>query len=140
MPPVAPEEFPPPVKPAEEFIGPPTDPEEERIEVGVAVVGGGQAGMACAIRLLQLLEDDPELTESLGEVPVAVIEKGRVAGAHQLSGGVMNPSAIRALLPDDDSWPGFGEVGRETVYFMLNGKRAVPLKPTRPPFRNHGNL
>src|ERR687898_94737 len=99
---VAPIEFPPPVDPASEFIGPPTDAEDERIEVGVAIVGGGQAGLACAIRLLQLLEDDPELTEKLGEVPVAVIEKGKVAGAHQLSGGVMNPRSIRELLPGDD--------------------------------------
>jgi electron-transferring-flavoprotein dehydrogenase len=136
---VAPIEFPPPVDAAAEFVGPPTDPEDERIEVGVAIVGGGQAGMACAIRLLALLEDDPELAESLGEVPVAVIEKGRVAGAHQLSGGVMNPAAIRQLSGADDSWPHFGEVGKETVYFMLNGKRALPLKPTPPPFRNHGN-
>src|SRR5918997_773579 len=136
---VAPIEFPPPVDPAAEFIGAPIDPEDERIEVGVAIVGGGQAGMACAIRLLQLLEDDPALMESLGEVPVAVIEKGRVAGAHQLSGGVMNPASIRDLFPDDDSWPHYGEVGKETVYFMLNRKRAVPLKPTPPPFRNHGN-
>ncbi len=136
---VAPIEFPPPVDPAAEFIGPPTDPADERIEVGVAIVGGGQAGMACAIRLLALLEDDPELAESLGEVPVAVIEKGRVAGAHQLSGGVMNPGPIRQLFADDDSWPHYGEVGKETVYFMLNRKRAVPLKPTPPPFRNHGN-
>ena len=51
----------------------------------------------------------------------------------------MNPSAIRELFPDDDSWPHYGEVGNETVYFMLNRKRAVPLKPTPPPFRNHGN-
>jgi len=137
---VAPIEFPPPVDAAAEFIGPPTDAEDERIEVGVAIVGGGQAGMACAIRLLQLLEDDPELAESLGEVPVAVIEKGRVAGAHQLSGGVMNPTPLRQLFADDDSWPHFGEVGRETVYFMLNRKRALPLKPTPPPFRNHGNF
>ena len=136
---VAPSEFPPPVDSAAEFVGPPTDDPDERIEVGVAIVGGGQAGMACAIRLLQLLADDEELTERLGEVPVAVIEKGRVAGAHQLSGGVMNPSAIRELLPDDDSWPHWGEVKRETVYFMPNRKRAVPLKPTPPPFRNHGN-
>jgi electron-transferring-flavoprotein dehydrogenase len=136
---VAPSQFPPPVDSAHEFIGPPTDAEDERIEVGVAIVGGGQAGMACAIRLMQLLEDDPETAERLGEVPVAVIEKGRVAGAHQLSGGVMNPSAIRTLLPEDDSWPHWGEVKRETVYFMLNRKRAVPLKPTPPPFRNHGN-
>jgi electron-transferring-flavoprotein dehydrogenase len=137
--PVAPSEFPPPVDPAAEFLGPPTDPEDERIEVGVAIVGGGQAGLACAIRILQLLEDDPELAESLGEVPVAVIEKGRVAGAHQLSGAVMNPTAIRQLLPDDDGWPHYGEVGAETVYFMLNRKRALPIAPTPPPFRNHGN-
>ena len=135
----APSQFPPPVDSAKEFVGPPTDAEDERIEVGVAIVGGGQAGLACAIRLLQLLENDPELTERLGEVPVAVIEKGRVAGAHQLSGGVMDPSAIRELLPDDDSWPHYGEVKRETVYFCLNKKRAVPLKPTPPPFKNHGN-
>jgi electron-transferring-flavoprotein dehydrogenase len=135
----APSEYPPPVDSAGEFIGPPTDPEDERIEVGVAIVGGGQAGLACAIRLLQLLEDDPELAERLGEVPVAVIEKGKAAGAHQLSGAVMNPSAITELFPDDDSWPSFGPVEGETVYFMLNRKRAVPLKPTPPPFRNHGN-
>src|SRR5688572_32395170 len=136
---VAPSQFPPPVDSAGEFLGPPTDAEDERIEVGVAIVGGGQAGLACAIRLLQLLEDDPEMMESLGEVPVAVIEKGKAAGAHQLSGAVMNPSAIRDLFPDDDSWPSFGPVEDETVYFMLNRKRAVPLKPTPPPFRNHGN-
>src|SRR5205085_3501240 len=96
---------PPPVDSAAEFVGAPQDPEDERIEVGVAIVGGGQAGLACAIRLLELLEGDPEVAERLGEVPVAVIEKGRVAGAHQLSGAVMNPVSIRQLLPDDDSWP-----------------------------------
>jgi electron-transferring-flavoprotein dehydrogenase len=127
------------VAPAE-FMRPPTDPEDERIEVGVAIVGGGQAGLACAIRLLQLLEDDPELAETLGEVPVAVVEKGRVAGAHQLSGAVMNPTPLRQLLPDDGSWPQFGDVGKETVHWMLNGRRSVPLKPTPPPFRNHGNV
>src|ERR671914_9048 len=117
----------------------PNAPIFEFSDVGVAIVGGGQAGLACAIRLLQLLADDPELTERLGEVPVAVLEKGKVAGAHQLSGAVMNPSAIRELVPDDDSWPSYGPVEGESVYFMLNRKRAVPLKPIPPPFRNHGN-
>jgi electron-transferring-flavoprotein dehydrogenase len=138
--PAAPSQFPPPVDSAAEFVGPPTDGEDERIEVGVAIVGGGQAGMACAIRLMQLLADDPETAERLGEVPVAVIEKGRVSGAHQLSGGVMNPSAIRTLLPEDDSWPHWGEVKRETVYLTPNKRLAIPLKPTPPPFRNHGNF
>src|ERR1700761_1071884 len=132
----SPSEFPPPVDPQAEFIKRSLDAEDDLIEVGVAIVGGGTAGLACAIRLFQLLEDDPELMESLGEVPVAVIEKGRVAGAHQLSGGVMNPSAIRTLLPDDDSWPHWGEVKNETVYFATK-RRAFPLKPTPPPFRNH---
>src|SRR5215207_5384693 len=138
---VAPSMFPPPVNSAKEFIAPVTDPEDERIEVGVAIVGGGQAGLACAIRLLQLLENDEAMTERLGEVPVAVLEKGRVAGAHQLSGAVMNPSSIRQLFPGEgaDGWPHFGEVDAERVYFMLNAKRAIPLVPTPPPFRNHGN-
>jgi electron-transferring-flavoprotein dehydrogenase len=136
-----PAQYPPPVDPVKEFIGPPTDPEDERIEVGVAIVGGGQAGLSCAIRLLQLLEDDPELTEKLGEVPVAVIEKGRVPGAHQLSGAVMNPVSIRQLFPDmgPEDWPNYGEIDAERVYFVLNKKRAIPLIPTPPPFRNHGN-
>src|SRR3954453_4040368 len=137
---VAPSQYPPPVDSAAEFVGPPTDPEDERIEVGVAIVGGGQAGLACAIRLLQLLEDDPDLTEKLGEVPVAVIEKGKGAGAHQLSGGgVMNPVSIKQLLPDADDWPHWGEVKGESVHFMVNRKRSVRLWPVPPPFRNHGN-
>src|SRR4051794_41815237 len=106
---VAPSEFPPPVDPRSEFVGPPTDEEDERLEVGVAIVGGGQAGLACAIRLLQLLEDDAELTEKLGEVPVAVLEKGKVAGAHQLSGAVMNPVSIKQLFADmgPEDWPNY---------------------------------
>jgi electron-transferring-flavoprotein dehydrogenase len=140
VPPVAPEEFPPPVKPAEEFIGPPTDPEEDRIEVGVAIVGGGPAGLACAIRVVQLLEDEPELTERLGEVPVAVIEKGKTPGAHLLSGANMRPSAMRELFPDLDpsEWPVYQEVTKDAVY-LLTRRRALPLKPMPPPFRNHGN-
>jgi electron-transferring-flavoprotein dehydrogenase len=135
-----PADFPPPVNPAEEFITGITDPEEERIEVGVAIVGGGPAGLACAIRLMQLLENEPELTEKLGEVPVALIEKGKTTGAHLLSGANMNPSAMRELFPDLDpkEWPVYQEVTKDAVYF-LTSKVAVPLKPMPPNFRNHGN-
>src|SRR6476620_4812748 len=73
---VAPAQFPPPVDSQQEFIKRELDDEEERIEVGVAIVGGGPAGLACANKLLQLLADEPELMERLGEVPVAVVEKG----------------------------------------------------------------
>ncbi|MEI7626429.1 MAG: electron transfer flavoprotein, partial [Actinomycetota bacterium] len=80
--------FPPEVDSPDEFIKRGLDPEDEIIEVGIAIVGGGTAGLACANRLLQLLADDPEMLERLGEVPVAVIEKAKVCGGHNLSGAV----------------------------------------------------
>jgi electron-transferring-flavoprotein dehydrogenase len=139
MPAVKPSEFPPPFDPAD-VVGPPTDPVEDRIEVGVAIVGGGPAGLACANKLMQLLADEPELTEKLGEVPVAVIEKGKVAGAHLLSGANMKPSAMEELFPDlpKEEWPVYQEVTKDAVY-LLTSKAALPLKPMPPNFRNHGN-
>ncbi|MDP9187674.1 MAG: electron transfer flavoprotein, partial [Actinomycetota bacterium] len=136
----APAEFPPPVAPAEEFVAPITDPEEERIEVGVAIVGGGPAGLACAVKLGQLLASEPELAEKLGEVPVAVIEKGKTSGAHLLSGANMRPSAMQELFPElePSEWPVYQEVEKDAVY-LLTPKLALPLKPMPPNFRNHGN-
>ena len=127
--------------PQREFVKRSLDPEDERIEVGVAIVGGGPGGLACANRLLQLLADEPELAERLGEVPVAVIEKGKVCGAHNLSGAMMRPSGLRELFPDLDpkDWPTYGQVEKDSVYWMLSPSVALPLKPTPPPFRNHGN-
>jgi electron-transferring-flavoprotein dehydrogenase len=137
---VAPIEYPPPVQSDKEFITGLTDPEDERIEVGVVIVGGGPAGLACANRLMQLLAEDEGLMESLGEVPVALIEKGKTTGSHLLSGAMMHPSALKRLFPDlpESDWPTFGTVEKDRVYFMTR-KHAVPLLPTPPPFRNHGN-
>jgi electron-transferring-flavoprotein dehydrogenase len=138
---VAPIDYPPPVDSAEEYVGAPTDPEDERIEVGVVIVGGGPGGLACAIRLTQLLAEDEAVMESLGEVPVALVEKGKNPGSHLLSGAMMNPSAMRQLFPDLDEseWPTFGAMNKDSVYLLPNSKRAIPLKPIPPPFRNHGN-
>src|ERR671911_1276739 len=122
----APIEFPPPVDSGKEFVGPPTDPEDERIEVGVAIVGGGPAGLACAIRLSQLLAEDEALLESLGEVPIALVEKGKGPGSHLLSGAMMNPSAMKRLFPDlpESDWPTYGAPDKDSVYLLPNGRRA----------------
>src|SRR5438445_10346675 len=92
----APSEFPPPVDSVQEFIKRGLDPEDELIEVGVAIVGGGTAGLACANRLLTLLADDPETMERLGEVPVAVIEKAKTCGGHGIAGAVMRTGSLEA--------------------------------------------
>ena len=132
-------DFPPPFDPAE-AVAEPMDPEDERIEVGVAIVGAGPAGLACAIRLGQLLEQAPAVAERLGEVPVAVVEKGKQPGSHLLSGAVVNPRALSRLFAGRkrlDEMPFYGSVEQESVYFLTR-KRALPI-PTPPTMRNHGN-
>ncbi len=141
---VAPSDYPPPVDSQAEFVKRGLDPEDDLIEVGVAIVGGGTAGLSCANRLLALLADDEDLLEELGEVPVAVIEKAKTCGGHNLSGAVMRPGPLEELFPDltRKDWRlegfAFGEVTREAVYLLPNSKRALKI-PTPPPFQNHGN-
>jgi electron-transferring-flavoprotein dehydrogenase len=141
---VVPADFPPPVDSTKEFVKRGLDAEDERIEIGVAIVGGGTAGLACANRLLQLLGDDPETMGKLGEVPVAVIEKAKTCGGHNLSGAVMRPGPLGELFPDlsREQWRqegfAFGEVKKEAIYLLPNGKGKFRIPPP-PPLRNHGN-
>jgi electron-transferring-flavoprotein dehydrogenase len=134
-----PADFPPPFR-ASDYVAAPTDAEDERIDVGVLIVGAGPAGLACAIRLGQLLEDAPAIRERLGEVPVAILEKGKTPGSHLLSGAVVNPRALRRLFRGRkriDEMPFYGPVEHESVY-MLTAKRALPI-PTPPTMKNDGN-
>ncbi|HJS69560.1 MAG TPA: hypothetical protein VJ744_02060, partial [Gaiellaceae bacterium] len=127
-----PADFPPPFD-WREFVAEPTDPPDERIDVGVLVVGAGPAGLSAAIRIGQLLEEHPEMQEHLGDVPVAVVEKGRAPGAHLLSGAVVNPRAFRELFPGmhTDEMPFRGAVVREGVYFLTQKRHLrVPAPPT----------
>jgi electron-transferring-flavoprotein dehydrogenase len=131
--------FPPPFSPAD-YVVEPSDPEDERIEVGVLVVGAGPAGLACAIRLGQLLAERPDVAERLGDVPVAVLEKGKQPGSHLLSGAVVNPRSLRRLLGTSvriEDLPSYGQVHSEAVYLLT--RRAALRIPPPPPMRNHGN-
>jgi electron-transferring-flavoprotein dehydrogenase len=133
-------DFPPPFE-ARDFVGEPTDPVDERIEVGILIVGAGPAGLACAIRLGQLLEEHPDVADKLGEVPVAVVEKGKQPGSHLLSGAVVNPRSLRRLFRDRyriENLPGYGPVHGEAVYVLTRrGSMRIPPPPT---MRNHGNV
>src|SRR6185437_7197543 len=119
---VAPAAFPPPVDSQKEFIKRGLDDEDELIEVGVAIVGGGTAGLACANRLLQLLADDEEM-----------LEKAKTCGGHNLSGAVMRPGPLEELFPDlsREDWRkegfAFGEVHKESVYMLTGPKSKLPV-------------
>jgi electron-transferring-flavoprotein dehydrogenase len=136
---VRPSEFPPPWS-ASDAVTPPTDPVDERIDVGFLIVGAGPAGLAAAIRLGQLMAEDPATAERLGEVPVAVLEKGKAPGAHLLSGAVVNPRGLQRLFKGRkriDEMPFYGEVHGESVLFLTK-RRAVRI-PTPPTMVNHRN-
>jgi electron-transferring-flavoprotein dehydrogenase len=136
---VRPSEFPPPWSPSD-AIASPTDPVDERIDVGFLIVGAGPAGLAAAVRLGQLIEEDPATAERLGEVPVAVLEKGKAPGAHLLSGAVVNPRGLQRLFKGRkriDEMPFYGEVHGEAVLFLTK-RRAVRI-PTPPTMVNHRN-
>jgi electron-transferring-flavoprotein dehydrogenase len=136
---VRPSDHPAPWTPSEAICAP-TDSLDERIEVGILIIGAGPAGLAAAIRLGQLIEEHPETAERLGDVPVAVLEKGKATGSHLLSGAVVNPRSLQRLFKGRkrlDEMPFYGEVHGESVLFMTKS-RAVRI-PTPPTMVNHRN-
>jgi electron-transferring-flavoprotein dehydrogenase len=136
---VRPSDFAPPFD-WREVIAEPGDSPDERIDVGVLIVGAGPAGLACAIRLGQLIEAEPEAAERLGDVPVAVLEKGKQVGSHLLSGAVVNPRSLRRLFGDRkriEEMPFYGAVKKDSVYYLTRHQALrIPVPPT---MKNHHN-
>jgi electron-transferring-flavoprotein dehydrogenase len=116
------------------------------MEADVVIIGGGPAGMACALRLSQLIDahnDQLALKGSsappLSKENIYVLEKAREAGQHCLSGALLDPRSMNELLPGfETEAPIDAEVTKESVYFLTEKSHyKFPIVP--PPLRDHGN-
>ncbi|HZI18386.1 MAG TPA: electron transfer flavoprotein-ubiquinone oxidoreductase [Pyrinomonadaceae bacterium] len=120
--------------------------ERESIEMDVLFVGAGPANLSGALHLARLVREHDEAVaagkrqgRALGEIQIAVIEKGAHVGAHNLSGAVMDPKALAELMPD------FVEQGapleapvNEDFFYYLTKTRAIKSPIPPPPLKNHG--
>src|SRR5258708_3336277 len=127
--------------------------ERESLEMDVVFVGAGPANLAGAFHLARLIREHNEAVEKetgagangqrtgkpLGEIQIAVIEKGASIGAHILSGAVMDPRGLAELIPDFEAQGAPLESPvKEDQFLYLTAKHAIrsPINP--PPLNNHG--
>jgi len=111
-------------------------PEREAMEFDVVIVGAGPAGLSAAIRLKQLAAEKDR------EISVVVLEKGSEVGAHILSGAVVDPIGLDALIPDwRDKGAPLDTPVTDDRFLYLREKSAIRLPNfAMPPLmNNHGN-
>ena len=119
--------------------------DRETLEVDVLFVGAGPASLAGAIHLSRLARQHDQEVDAgrhrgpkLGELNVAVIEKGASVSSHAISGAVFDPRALCELLPPAElaDVPWEAPVGADELRFLTAGS-ALKAPITPPPLRNH---
>ncbi|MBW2169787.1 MAG: 4Fe-4S dicluster domain-containing protein, partial [Deltaproteobacteria bacterium] len=116
------------------------------MEVDVLFVGGGVACLSGALHLANLIKKHNESVDQAGEgekideIMIAILEKSAFVGSHSISGAVMDPIALKELVPDfiEKGAPVEGEIKKEEVCLLTRkGRIKSPITP--PPLNNHGN-
>jgi electron-transferring-flavoprotein dehydrogenase len=104
--------------------------EREQMQYDFVLVGAGPSGLACALRLKRLKP----------EASICVLEKGSTVGAHSISGAVLEPGPLEALLPNwRASYSGMAVPAQHDEFSFLTARRALRL-PLPPAMRNYGNV
>jgi electron-transferring-flavoprotein dehydrogenase len=120
--------------------------EREQIKMDVVFVGAGPANLAAALHLKKAVAEHDDLVEKgvktgrlIGDLEIAIIEKGPFVGAHILSGAVMDPIAIRELMPDflAQGCP-VDSVVTDEAFWYLTEKKSIKSPIIPPPLKNKG--
>lgn len=123
--------------------------QRDEMPVDVLFVGAGPANLLGAWHLMRLMKAHNADIEKgvkkgeplpLDQMTIMVIEKGSEVGAHNFSGAVLDPVAIKEIMPDwlEKGAPVEGRVDEDAVMFLTSSS-AFKLPITPPPLENHGN-
>ena len=115
--------------------------DRQSLEFDIVFIGAGPANLASAIHLQRLLKQHNSQSANLLEPTIAVIDKGRYAGAHLLSGALLDPKALEEFFPDylERGCPVETPVSNEHLWY-LTAKRKFPFPFCPEPFSNKGNM